>query len=136
MSFSRFRKDGKTAEQTAAALNAEGFRPINPRKTFNRDIVRDLLLKMSLNGERNDDSLLGPGEWWIRDLADEIGMPWQTLREWATNGWVHGRQTNVEKLWVIWADRDEMKRLRKLRSAKSRGIRGYPAELTKPKRRP
>lgn len=130
------RKDGKTAEQTAAALNAEGFRPINPRKTFNRDIVRDLLLKMSLNGERNDDSLLGTSEWWIRDLADVIGMPWQTLREWATNGWVHGRQTNVEKLWVIWADRDEVKRLHKLRSAKSRGIRGYPTELTRPKRRP
>jgi len=130
------REDGKTAEQTADVLNTEGFRPINPGTTFNREIVRDLLLKLGLNGERNDDSLLGPGEWWIRDLADEIGMPWQTLREWATNGWAHGRQTNVEKLWVIWADRDELKRLRKLRSAKSHGIRGYPAELTKPKRRP
>lgn len=54
----------------------------------------------------------------------------------ATSGWVHGRQTNVEKLWVIWADRDEVKRLRKRRVATSRGILGYPLELTEPKRRP
>jgi hypothetical protein len=130
------RNEGKTAEQTADVLNAEGFHPINPGKVFNREIVRDLLLKLGFHCERNDDSLLGPNGWWVRDLANEIGMPWQTLRECATNGWVHGRQTNVEKLWVIWADRGEQKRLRKLRSAKSRGILGYPAEVTKPTRRP
>lgn len=129
------RNEGKTAEQTADVLNAEGFHPINPGKAFNRSVVRDLLLKLDLHGERNNDSLLGANEWWVRDLANEIGMAWQTLREWATNGWVHGRQTNVEKLWVIWADRDEVKRLRKLRVAKSRGILGYPLELTEPKRR-
>ena len=62
-------------------------------------------------------------------------MSWQTLRGWAVNGWVHRRQTNVEKLWIIWADRAEVKRLRKLRSAGWRGILGYPTELTTPKRR-
>lgn len=134
--LSELRNEGKTAEQTADILNAEGFHPINPGKTFNRSVVRVLLLKLDLHGERNNDSLVGANEWWVRDLAKEIGMPWQTLREWATSGWVHGRQTNVEKLWVIWADRDEVKRLRKLRSARSRGILGYPAELTAPKRRP
>lgn len=49
-------------------------------------------------GERNDDSLLAPGEWWDRDLADEVGMHWQTLREGVIKGWVQGRQSNVEKL--------------------------------------
>jgi DNA invertase Pin-like site-specific DNA recombinase len=130
------REAGKTAEQTADTLNAEGFASINPSKKFNREITRKLLLKLGLYGERNDDSLLAPGEWWVRDLADKVEIPWQTLREWAVNGWVHGRQTNVEKLWIMWADTDEMKRLRKLRSARSRGILGYPKALTTPKHLP
>jgi hypothetical protein len=129
------REAGTTAEETADTLNAEGFTPINPGKTFNRGMTRKLLLKLGRYGERNDDSLLAPGEWWIRDLADAVGIPWQTLREWAVKGWVHARQTNVEKLWVLWADRAELKRLRKLRSAKWRGIFGKPAELTSPGRR-
>ena len=63
-------------------------------------------------------------------------MPWQTLREWAVNGWAHAGQTIVEKLWVLWADRAEIKRLRKLRRANWRGILGKPAELTTLKPRP
>ena len=134
--ISELREAGKTAEQTADTLNGEGYAPINPGKKYNREIVRKLLLKLGLNGERDDDSLLGPGEWWIHDLAEEIGMPWQTLRQWAVNGWVHARQTNVEKLWIMWADRAEIKRLRKLRRARGHGILGKPAELTTPKVRP
>lgn len=130
------RETGKTAEQTAATLNAEGYAPINPGKKFNREIVRKLQLKLGIYGERDDDSLLGPGEWWVRDLAEEVGIPWQTPREWAVNGWVHARQTNVEKLWIMWADHTEVRRLRKLRRARSRGILGKPVELTTPKLRP
>jgi hypothetical protein len=130
------REAGKTAEQTADILNAEGFAPINPGKKFTREIVRKLLLKLGHYGEQNDESLLAPGKWWVRDLATEVGMPRKTLREWAVNGWVHGRQTNVEKLWIMWADRSEVKRLRKLRNVNWRGILGYPTELTTPKGRP
>jgi hypothetical protein len=124
------REAGKTAAQTAETLNAEGFKRLNPRHSFNGDMVEDLLHKLGFRTERSDDSLLGSGEWWVRDLAKEVGMPWQTLREWAMNGWVHARQTKVEKLWILWADRDEVKRLRKLRAARSRGILGYPREFT------
>jgi hypothetical protein len=45
-------------------------------------------------------------------------------------------QTLTETLWIMWADKDEIQRLRKLCSAKSRGILGYPKELTTPKQRP
>ena len=62
-------------------------------------------------------------------------MPWQTLREWAVKGWAHGRQSSVENLWLIWADKAEVKRMRKLRAAGWRGILGYPSELTTPKQR-
>lgn len=129
------RSAGKTADQTARILHEEGFTPLRHGSAFNKEVVRDILLKLDLRGERYDASLLGTGEWWIHDLADKLGMAWQTLREWTTNGWTHGRQTTVEKLWIIWADNDEVKRLRKLRSAKSRGILGYPKKLITPKRR-
>jgi hypothetical protein len=130
------RDAGKTEEQTADALNAEGYAPINPGKKFNWEIVLKLQLKLGIYGEREDDSLLRPGERWVRDLAREVGIPWQTLREWAVNGWVHARQTSVEKLWILWADRAEIGRLRKLRRARSRGILGKPVDLTTPNLRP
>jgi hypothetical protein len=130
------RAAGKTAAQSAAILNAEGFCPINPRDRFNRDVVRSLLLKLGLRGEKDDETLLNGGEWRIRDLAREAGVPWQTLREWATKGWVHGRQTRVQKLWILWADGQEIERLRGLRSARSREALGYPKELISPKPRP
>lgn len=130
------REAGKTSAQTAKILNAEGFKPISPRDTFNLDMVQDLLHNLGLRTERHDDSLRGSDEWWLRDLAAEVGMPWQTLLNWANKGWVHGRQTKVEKLWILWADRAEVQRLRKLRSAKWRGIFGKPSGLTTPKSRP
>ncbi len=127
------RETGKTAAETAEVLNKEGFKPLNPRDRFKGFMIEDLLRKLGFRTERKDDSLLTAGEWWIRDLAKQIGMPWQTLHEWVANGWVHGRQTKIEKLWIIWADQDEVERLRKLRSAKPQGILGYPAELTSAK---
>src|SRR5512135_1550276 len=63
---------------------------------------------LGLRGEKEDDSLLNASEWWIRDLAQEVGMPWLTLRDWTLKGWVHGRQTNVQKLWILWADEEEV----------------------------
>src|SRR5262245_11406792 len=130
------RAAGQTAAQTAEILNAEGFLPIDPRGRFTGDMVQDLLVKLGLRGEYRDDSLLSSGEWWIRNLAAVIEVPWQTLRDWALNGWVHGRQTTIQKLWILWADREEVRRLRRLRAAESRGILGYPAGLTTPKPRP
>ena len=130
------RESGNTAEKTAEILNAEGFSPINPGHAFNRDMVRDLLLKLGVHGEQNDASVFAPGEWWIPDLAAELKMSWQTLREWAIKGWVHSPQTKLQKLWILWADEDENGRLRKLRASKSRGIFGDPSATTTPKSRP
>jgi DNA invertase Pin-like site-specific DNA recombinase len=127
---------GRTAAQTAAILNAEGFAAINPTKKFTGDMVRDLRLKLGLRREQGDASLLGPDEWWVRDLAQNLKMPWQTLREWAIRGWAHGRQTPGQKLWLLWADQEEITRLRKLRDSTSHGILGYSSELTTPKLRP
>jgi len=129
-------KEGHTAEETANTLNAEGFTPIDPTKTFNRDMIRDIRLKLGLRGDLSNPSLLRPGEARLHDVAQALDMPWQTLREWAVRGWVHARQTRGQKLWLIWADDKELARLRELRASKSHGIQGYASHLTVPKARP
>jgi hypothetical protein len=125
-----------SAAQTAAILNAKGYSPVDPHNRFTRTMVRDSLVKLGLRGEKEDDSLLSASAWWIRDLAQEVGMPWLTLRDWALKGWVHGRQTNVQKRWILWADEEEVERLQRLRSAHTHVFLAYPKELTTPKPRP
>jgi DNA invertase Pin-like site-specific DNA recombinase len=132
----RLHDAGKSAAETAKVLNEEGISPLRCGRPFNDAVVRGLLRRRGVCAEPHDESLLQPGEWWIRDLADAVGMPWQTLRDWAVNGWAHARQTKIQKVWIIWADAEEVARLRRLRAAKNRGTLGYPAELTTPKRRP
>jgi hypothetical protein len=124
---------GNSLAATGRILNEEGFAPLRSGRSFNSDLVRNLLRKRELHAQDQDAALLRPCEWRLRDLAHEVGMPWQTLRDWAANGWAHARQTKIQKAWIIWADNDEVQRLRKLRAATSGGTNGYPADLITPK---
>jgi hypothetical protein len=58
------------------------------------------------------------------------------LADWARRGWLHSRKTPAQSLWVLWADKQKLKRLSKLAAASRRGVVEYPAELTAPKERP
>jgi hypothetical protein len=132
----RLREEGKSAAEITAILNEEGYRTIRPGGRFTAEIVRGLFERLGLRGEIADDSQVGRNEWWLRDLADELGMPWATLRGWAVRGWINARQTRVQDLWILWADKEELKRLRKLRKAISGGALLGPVDLTIPKQRP
>ena len=48
------------------------------------------------------------------------------LADWARRGWLHSRQTPAQRLWILWADGPEVKRLRKLAALSHRGIVEYP----------
>jgi hypothetical protein len=98
------REAGKTAEGIAAALNAEGYRPLRYGSSFSPKVVRDLLLLRGFTDERNDTSLLGPNEWHVKTLARELKMSRARLWDWATRGWVHSRRTAVQKVVILWAD--------------------------------
>jgi DNA invertase Pin-like site-specific DNA recombinase len=131
------RGQGHNAGEIAAALNAEGFRPPKCRGQFNPPMVYQLLRRRGLIGnERAHDSLRGANEWWLIDLAREVGVPADKLRDWAKRGWVHSRQTRVQKYWILWADRDEVNRLKTLLAKSQRGINAYETSLTKPKPKP
>jgi DNA invertase Pin-like site-specific DNA recombinase len=129
------RREGRSSVQIAAKLNEEGYRTPRRRRPFSKDIVRQLLSRRGLSGERSDAEQLGPQEWWLADLASELGMSSAKLREWVLHGWLHARQTPVAGLWIVWVDRDEMKRLRKLVARSAPGVISHPAELTTPKKR-
>jgi hypothetical protein len=58
------------------------------------------------------------------------------LRDWNVRGWVHGRKTPVQGRRILWADKEEVRRLRKLLAASRRGVNAYTSDLKTPKKRP
>jgi|SRR5579863_7483365 len=85
--------------------------------------------------ERSDPSL-GTNEWWIADLAQRLRMTSAKLANWARRGWIHSRRSPIRRAWIIWADTDEIVRLRQLRTHSRPGVTQHPAALTTPKSRP
>jgi DNA invertase Pin-like site-specific DNA recombinase len=131
------RHSGCTAVQIAQTLNDEAFRPPRGRHTFTPAMVHRLLVRRGLiSNEREQDALLGDNEWWLPDLARKLQMSALKLRDWAARRWLHSRRTLIQKCWVLWADQDEVKRLKALLAASRRGINAYASKLTTPKTRP
>jgi DNA invertase Pin-like site-specific DNA recombinase len=127
---------GRTAPEIAAALNAEGFHPPKANRGFTGKNVRELLARRGLmSNERGQDELLHEHEWWLMDLARSLKMSHLKLREWATRGWVHSRRTPVQGYWILWADKDEVHRLRQLLAESHRGANAYSSSLKTPKTR-
>ena len=130
------RTAGQTAPQIAATLNAEGFYPPKRSGQFTTPVVHQLLKRRGLIGnERLHNELIGPHEWWLTDLARELKMSHLKLRDWANRGWVHSRKTPVQGYWILWADKDEVRRLHKLLTQSRRGVNTYSSELRTPKKR-
>ncbi len=63
-------------------------------------------------------------------------MSCDKLRDWTVRGWVRFRKTPLQGYRVLWADADEVKRLKKLLAQSRRGMQGYTQDLTTPKPRP
>jgi DNA invertase Pin-like site-specific DNA recombinase len=130
------RDAGRTAEEIANALNQEGFRPPKQPGSFNKPMIYELLKRRGLIGnERSHNELRGDNEWWLTELARELQMSCDKLRDWSKRGWVHCRKTPLQGYRILWADADEVKRLKTLLAESRRGIQGYTKELTTPKAR-
>jgi DNA invertase Pin-like site-specific DNA recombinase len=127
----------RTSGQIAAALNAEGWRPPKRRESFTAGMVRDILCRRGEATTRPSGHPLGEGEWWSNDLARELGLPHPTLYSWMRRGWVHARQLpGAGGRWVLWADAEELDRLRRLRACpRSWHCRPADPDLTRPKHR-
>lgn len=129
----------KTLSEIAATLNAEAFHPPKRSPRFTKAILSRFLrergvrtgsLPRSVTHEHN----LGTNEWWLADLAAELSMPIATLHRWQRVGWVTSRKVMAAGgRWAIYADGDELHRLRRLRDARRGWPQPYPTELITPK---
>ena len=127
------RHEGHTAAQIADCLNREGFSPPKRCGEFSPELVHQLLMRRGLANEKTYADQLGPHEWWLPKLAEAIPVSAGKLADWARRGWVHSRKTPAQHLWILWADEQELKRLRKLAALSHRGVVEYPSDS--PRRR-
>ena len=127
---------GHSATEIAQTLNAEGWRPPKQRETFNKDMVSQWLSRQGLNRSTVEAARLRRGEWHLKELAVEVGMKSSTLRLWRRRGWVNARRIAALGCWIVWADAEEIRRLRRLVAlSKKRPRQSYPEELVRPKHR-
>jgi hypothetical protein len=131
----QLRRQGHSAARIAVRLNEEGFSSPKHRGRFSAEMVRQLLCRRGLANEKTGPAPLGPNEWWLADLARELHLRPGKLRDWIVRGWVTGRQTAVQGLWIAWADGDELQRLRQLQARSERGAITHPDELINPKKK-
>jgi hypothetical protein len=135
------RQAGPSFAQSAEPLNRAGFYPPKRTERFSRETVARLLSRRGVHGPRPrtmaDASLLRPQEYWLADLAREVPRPMATFHQWQRMGWVHSRKVAVSLgRGAIWADDDELARLRRLRAYQRKWPElRYPRALTTPTHR-
>ena len=121
--------------QIADTLNSEGFAPPRRRGPCTKGCIGDLIRRLGLTGELFREDLLGRNEWWIADLARELGVIAVKIHYWVKQGWIHHRRTRSGKHWIVWADQDELRRLSKLKGKKTSWFAAKHPELVVPKQR-
>jgi DNA invertase Pin-like site-specific DNA recombinase len=129
------KREGLSAAAIADRLNAEGFRPASGKvERFSRDMVVRLFARIGLSRARRHPEVLGANEWWFRQLAEELEIPVGRLRHWVAKGFVHSRKGSGGYHIIVWADADELDRLRTLRDyIAAERCGSFPKDLRKPK---
>jgi DNA invertase Pin-like site-specific DNA recombinase len=130
------RRGRNSDRKIAAVLNTEGHRPALGRCGFTKDIVNRLLAPSAVPTEPKRRTsyadALGPDEWWLADLAAEVGIRYVSLHAWIRRGWVRARKvSSAAGMQAVWADTQELRRLRQLRDHRqAHPYRPPPADLT------
>jgi DNA invertase Pin-like site-specific DNA recombinase len=134
--ISQLHGEGLHHRQIAERLNEEGFVPPRRRGAFTGAGIGDLVRDLGLVGELFRDDLVGKDEWWIPDLARKLGVSPHKIHYWVKQRWVHSRRTPSGKHLVVWADKDEIRRLRQLAKRINSWIAARHPDLIIPKNRP
>jgi hypothetical protein len=125
---------GQTTAAIAARLTTEGFSPPRSRGAYSKEQVSQLVYRYGLTKKGHHEEL-SKDEWLLPTLASELKLSHRKLRDWAIRKWCHARQTPTPGLWIVWADHQELDRLRRLKALSERGKSSYPTQLTTPKKR-
>jgi hypothetical protein len=127
-----------SSSEIAEKLNAEGFRPPKRTDHFSRDMVQRLRTELGLPQRKRHGSTegLAKDEYRPAGLAKKLGVKRDTVVRWMRVGWLNLRRDESGHR-IIWADADELKRLRELhRLPRTWANKERLAELQKPKQRP
>src|SRR6266498_1543500 len=117
-------KQGHRAKAIANRLHAEGFRPAKGHHRIGVSAITQLLRDLGCPSPLTRTPIApppgeepGPNEWWLDDLAAELGMPPLTLHSWIRRGWVHARQESRRPhRWILHADPHQLVELRQRRT--------------------
>jgi len=111
---------GLSTRAIADRLNADGLRPPKRTTRFGPGQVLDLANKHGIRVQPRRArpaalTGLGPDQWSVTGLADQLSMPTATIYNWIYRGWLTAHQTPDGLYWIITADPAELARLRELR---------------------
>jgi DNA invertase Pin-like site-specific DNA recombinase len=127
-----------SSSEIAEKLNAEGFRPPKRTDHFTGEMVLRLTIELGLPRRKRHGSVadLGKDEYRPAGLARKLGVKRDTVRRWMRVGWLNLRK-DEEGHHILWADADELRRLRELRRLpRTWANKERLAKLQKPKQRP
>jgi hypothetical protein len=128
----------QSSSAIAARLNAEGFRPPKRTQRFTAAMVQRLTLRLGLSRRQRHGSREGLGrhEYRPTELAHRLGTSRHLVRRSLRVGWLNVRR-DEDGHHIIWADADELRRLRALHRLPRTWVnKARLAELKKPKQRP
>jgi DNA invertase Pin-like site-specific DNA recombinase len=134
----QLRAEGRSMEEVACTLNAEGFRPPRRVELFSGGMVSGLLARHYEKGGARQGACvadaLREGEWLLGELARHLGIPQATLHHWRKAGWLRARKLAVPGgLWAVWASGAERVRLGRLRRyQQTKPNQEIPEELKTP----
>jgi transposase-like protein len=81
-----------------------------------RRLLHEFGLRPRVPRRAASSEALFPGEWWLHDLARDLGLSPHTLHGWRKKGWMHVRQVGGRGgPWAVWAGATELDRLRALK---------------------
>ncbi|MDA1018429.1 MAG: recombinase family protein, partial [Planctomycetota bacterium] len=133
------RAAGKTLAEIASTLNGEGFHPPKRSQRFTKEVIHHFLRERAVRTgvvpcSVDREHRLAEHEWWLASLAAELKMPIATLHRWQRVGWLNSRKVaEAGGRWAIYADADELDRLRRLRNSPRGWPQPYPQDLITPK---
>jgi len=108
--------EGRTAQEIAERLNREG-RISSHLKPFTANTIRAALSRLALTevrrGADNNQLVLAENEWFVPDLARELGVSRQVVYSWIRAGRLPARQIDgPQGRWILRADAAMLEGLR------------------------
>jgi DNA invertase Pin-like site-specific DNA recombinase len=131
----KLRRTGCCSSEIARQLNAKGFRTAE-QQLFKAPTINTLFHPNGIAYHLVNGRKPGPDQWTVTKLAQHLGITSRKLKYWVKFGWIQLIQKPCGGQWIVWADAEELCRLRWLAQKSHKGMRNYPPKMLTPKSMP